>query len=220
MGDHRALKLRAGGGALIEARRIGPGERCGPNRRDVHTLVNPGIDFVVLSAAGERHLASYRRIRELHACLGPGFAPGDSRTFELPQTEVERLRAWLVDPFSADAEWFTAAVVGDDADLERAALALGRLRMQPQREHDARRALGVLRRTPPTLAVIGQQLSGGTAVGLVRALRSAEETRDVPLIVVGGDGEAALAAGADEHLPAPLDFRALVERASSLLELV
>jgi hypothetical protein len=218
--DRGALRLRSTGGAIVEARRVNFGDLFGPERARRHMAYEPRIEFVAVGRIRDRHLATYPDAHRLEGLVRAGFAPGDEAGFDLSRGEAERLRAWLRDPLAASAEATTALVVGADRDLERAGVALARLRLEPIREVEAHRALGQLERAPATLVLVGQDVVGAHPLAFVRGLRKRAATRDIPVVGVGGEADAALAAGADGHVPAPLDGAALVAAAAEVLELV
>jgi hypothetical protein len=217
--DSGALRLRSTTGATLEARRVRFGERYGPDRVRRHWTYEPRIEFMSVGRL-PRHLADYPDAVYLADFVRPGFAPGEAVGFELPRGEAERLRAWLHDPTGASADASTALLVGLDHELDRAAVALSRLQLDALRELDASRALDQLERAPVALVVVGQQVRGGDPLGLVRCLRERPATAGVPTIVLGGDALAASAAGANEHVPLPLDGTTLVAAAARALELV
>lgn len=215
-----ALRLRSSKGAIVEARRIQFGERFGPEGNRRHTGYEPRIEFVAVGRLGDRHLASYRDVDDVFASVRAGFAPGDAPGCELPLREAERLRAWLRDPYASTADSTLALLVGDEDELARVGLVLSRLHLDAVYERDARRALGQTLRSPFTLVVVGPGIEGGSSLGLVRGLRARSETATVPVLVLGGEAQAALDAGADAQVPLPLEPAALVETAAAILELV
>ena len=79
---------------------------------------------------------------------------------------------------------------------------------------------GLARRYPPLLVLVGEDVRSISQLDVVRGLRQAPETRNVPIAVLGGDAEAATAAGASLHVAKPLDYHALVDGAAVLLEFV
>lgn len=218
--DGTTIRLRASSGAILEARRVAYGERYGPDGNRRHATYEPRIEFVGVGRLRRRHLATYDHADDVARVVRTGFAPGDVRGFDLPRGEAERLRVWLRDPFAADADATVALLVGLDASLDRAAVALARLRLDSLREADARRALAELAREPVTLVVVGEEVRGAAPLAFVRSLRRRPATAALPVLVVGGNARAAAAAGADAHVPVPLQGTQLVAAAAGILHLV
>jgi serine/threonine-protein kinase len=87
---------------------------------------------------------------------------------------------------------------------------------------DAESALAAARRAPPDVVVTDLHMPGGGGEALTRDLRAAEPTRDIPIIVVTGQGGASdwhalRAIGADRFLVKPLDADALTNAIRTVL---
>jgi len=75
---------------------------------------------------------------------------------------------------------------------------------------------------PPDLIVLDIQLPSMDGFQVCRRLKRAEETKDIPIIVLTADPkkksrEKALAAGCDEFELKPIDFEGLIGKIQSLL---
>jgi len=208
------LRLTSTSGVELLARLVYHGDTYGGGQ-----LVNTGYrslaEFLVPRGVWGRLNAVYPA-DELP--LGPGWAPGGVAQLALPEPEINRLRTWLADPSAVEDA--AVLLVGDDEELDKAVVALGRLDLEPVREADALRALARARAVPPSLIVVGQDVGRLGAAELVRRVVAAAETRDVPVIVIGGSEADATAAGAALHIATPPDYAALAEGATELLDMV
>ena len=116
-------------------------------------------------------------------------------------------------------------VVDDDPDL----LELIKLLVEGRREHEAvlcadgEDALTRARRDPPDLAIVDVMMPDMTGYEICRRLREHPETALMPILVLTARGqavdrEAALRAGADEHVPKPVSMATLLDHIDSLLK--
>ena len=116
-------------------------------------------------------------------------------------------------------------VVDDDPDL----LDLIKLLVEGRREHEAvlcadgEEALSIARRDPPDLAILDVMMPGMNGYQVCRRLREHPETAAVPILVLTARGqavdrEAALRAGADEHVAKPVSMAALLDHVDTLLK--
>lgn len=116
-------------------------------------------------------------------------------------------------------------VVDDDPDL----LELIKLLVEGRREHqavlcaDGEDALTKARRDPPDLAIVDVMMPGMTGYEICRRLREHPRTASVPILILTARGqvvdrEAALRAGADEHVVKPVSMASLLEHIDSLLK--
>ena len=210
------LRLTSRSGVEYLARLVYGGERYGAGRRLVSTDFRPLVEFVVPRGHAEQFVAA-QPADEL-ASVHEGFAPGRMPGLALDAHEAERLCRWVEDPRSVEDA--VVLLVGDEDELHRAALALAQLRLEPRYEADGVRALDRLRRLPPPLVVVGEHVRQLEPLELVRRIRRAGETHDLPVVVLGGDAAEARAAGASAHFDAQPDHKALVAAAAELLELV
>ena len=208
------LRLTSSSGVELLARLVYHGDTYGGGQ-----LVNTGYrslaEFLVPRGVGGRLNAVYP-VDDLP--LGPGWAPGGVDQLALPEAEVMRLRTWLADPAAVDDALML--LIGDDEDLDKAAVALGKLNLETRREADGLRALAHARSVPPSLVVVGQDVGRLGTLELVRRLVADPQLRDVPVVVIGGDAAEATAAGAALHVSTPPDFRALAAGASELLDFI
>jgi two-component system, OmpR family, response regulator MtrA len=88
---------------------------------------------------------------------------------------------------------------------------------------DGEAALAELARTRPDLALLDVMLPGYSGLDVLKAMRSDERLRDVPVIVVSAwqtpeDREAVIAAGADAFLAKPFELEDLSGMVQTLLE--
>ena len=208
------LRLTSSSGVELLARLVYHGDTYGGGQ-----LVNTGYrslaEFLVPRGVWGRLNAVYPA-DELP--LRPGWAPGGVEQLALPETEVKRLQSWLADPAAVDDS--IVLLIGDDEELDKAVVALGKLDLEPYREADALRALARARAVTPSLVLVGQDVGRLGTPELVRRLTTDPATRDVPVVVIGGTAAEATASGAALHVPTPPDYRALAESASELLDFV
>lgn len=205
------LLQTSGGNLTLRVRAVLCGDTYMDGRRrndSLHTIV----EFTVVGARGDRHLAAYDSL-VLEGLLRDGFQPDSRNGASLDSRAVEQLRGWL-DALANGSDGgpgeLVALLVGDEDELRRASVALGRLQIEC-RTCAAGAALRELRASEPALLVVDGGQPGTEQ--LVEGLRAADGT--VPLIVLGGDG-----ASADGWLPQPVDGQKLVDLAAELLEFV
>lgn len=116
-------------------------------------------------------------------------------------------------------------VIDDDPDL----LELIKLLVEGRREHEAvlcadgEDALSQAFQDPPDLAIIDVMMPDMTGYEICRRLREHPQTASVPLLVLTARGqavdrEAALRAGADEHVAKPVSMASLLEHIDRLLK--
>ena len=82
--------------------------------------------------------------------------------------------------------------------------------------------LAQAREDPPDLVIVDVMMPGMTGYDVCRQLREQQETASIPIIVLTARGQAvdrqaALDAGADEHVAKPVTMSALLERIDGLL---
>jgi CheY-like chemotaxis protein len=192
------------------------GDSYGPNGRLVSADYQTLVEFARPRLGGDHFIVALPA--EELAEDGDGWYRKDMEALGLSAREADRLRRWIASPFSvSDA---VVVLVGDDEEIQKARLALARLQLDPRTESNGLAAVDHIRRLPPQLVVVGQQIGQLEPLELVRRLHKAPESREVPVVVIGGDAEAARAAGAALHVPLPPDYTALVNGAAELLELV
>jgi len=115
-------------------------------------------------------------------------------------------------------------VVDDDPDL----LELIKLLVEGRREHEAilcadgEDALSKARQNPPDLAIVDVMMPGMTGYEICRRLREHPDTARVPILVLTARGqavdrEAALRAGADEHVAKPVSMATLLDHVDTLV---
>lgn len=87
---------------------------------------------------------------------------------------------------------------------------------------DGEDALAKAREDPPDLAIVDVMMPGMTGYEVCRKLREQEETASIPIVVLTARGQAvdrqaALEAGADEHVAKPVKMTELLEQIDGLL---
>jgi pilus assembly protein CpaE len=116
-------------------------------------------------------------------------------------------------------------VIDDDAEL----LGMIRLLLERRGGHetilspDASDGLAKAREDPPDLAIVDVMMPSMTGYEVCRRLREYPETASMPILVLTARGQAvdrqaALDAGADEHVAKPVAMTDLLERVNELLE--
>ena len=114
-------------------------------------------------------------------------------------------------------------IVEDDADI--AALIahyLEKSRYSPQIVADGRKALALVRQTPPDLVVLDLMLPGLSGLDVCRAIREDPRTAAVPIIMLTARGEESdrilgLDVGADDYVVKPFSPNELMARVRALL---
>ena len=206
------LRLVSAAGVEVLARLVYKGDRYGSGR----TLVNTGwhtlIEFALPRGAGEQMVAVYN-VDDLPTDV-KGWMPGGMAQLSMGEAETDRLLRWIDDP---DSERETIVLlVGDEAELDKASVALQRLSLTPRREADGGRAVNAARSAAPVVVVVGRDTGSVSPYDVVRRLASAEETRDVPVVLFGVPQN-----GASASLEvAAGDYNALVSGVTELLDLV
>lgn len=115
-------------------------------------------------------------------------------------------------------------VIDDDTDL----LEMIKLLVERRGGHEAilsadgEDGIAKAQQTPPDLAVVDIMMPGMTGYDVCRSLREAPETQSIPILVLTARGqpvdrEAAMQAGADEHLAKPVVMADLMERIDDML---
>jgi PAS domain S-box-containing protein len=88
--------------------------------------------------------------------------------------------------------------------------------------HDGTEALGLVRETRPALILMDIQLPGISGIEVIQQIRDNPQMRQLPMIaltalVMPGDRERCLDAGADDYLPKPVSIHILLERIAAQL---
>jgi signal transduction histidine kinase/CheY-like chemotaxis protein len=114
--------------------------------------------------------------------------------------------------------------VDDNADMRDYVTRLLERHWPTRAAADARTALDVARRERPALVVSDVMMPATDGFDLLRELRAADETRDVPIVLLSARaGEESLIegldAGADDYIVKPFTARQLLARVSGILEL-
>ncbi len=190
---------------------------------ELHSVVGEGSEFLIRVPLGRTHLPAEHVSDE-----PPPVAVGVAGLF------VEEALSWLPEderdraaPARKAAGTPTGArvlVVDDNPDLRRYLTRLLSPHWTVETAADGMEALEQVRRQPPDLLVTDVMMPRLDGFGLLRELRSAPETQDLPVVMLSARaGEEAsiegLDAGADDYLPKPFSGRELVARIRAHLEL-
>jgi len=184
-----------------------------------------GSTFTVEIPFGRAHLPE----RQIAGKPAPGTAIGAAAFIE----EAERWTSEAPEPaLIASAPPAEAArgsrprivVVDDNADMREYLTRLLQGRFQVETFCDGQAALEAIRADPPALLLSDVMMPGLDGFGLVRELRSGEETASLPIILISARaGEEARveghASGADDYLVKPFSAKELVARVESQVAL-
>jgi signal transduction histidine kinase len=192
----------------------------------VESAVNRGTQFTVILPFGRAHLPAER----------VGAAPTSASTALGAGPYVAEALRWLPDG-DAPPDSMTAAVppgddlpagrivvVDDNADMRDYLRRMLAPHWEVVTATDGEAALAAVRADPPDLVLSDVMMPRLDGFGLLRALRSDEATRDLPVILLSARaGEEAaiegLAAGADDYLAKPFTARELIARIATNLKL-
>ncbi|MCW2976900.1 MAG: hypothetical protein JWM06_2181 [Actinomycetia bacterium] len=216
VGMNPQLRLVSREGVEYVARFVYGGDPYGPGGRLVNEDRRTLVEFVRPRLGGDSFVIAVPA--EELAEEGEFGYRKEVEDLALPARQADRLRRWIASP--ASVEDAVVVLVGDDDEIDKARVALAQLQFDPHQESNGVAAVDRIRRLPPQLVVVGRQVRGLEPLELVRRLSDARESCGVPVIVIGGDAAAAREAGAALHVPVPPDYRALVNSAAELLELV
>ncbi|MET0424992.1 MAG: ATP-binding protein, partial [Actinoplanes sp.] len=179
-----------------------------------------GSVFEVRIPFGTAHLPADR----LNGSGDPVVSTGDQ-----PRLFVEEAEWWLAEqpppPVPAPTgERGRILVVDDNADLRDHVARLLRPHWDVTTAVDGRAALELAERQPFDLVLTDVMMPRLDGFGLIAALRAADRTRDVPILVLSARaGEEAsvegLSAGADDYLVKPFSARDLTARVRTNLDL-
>ena len=204
---------------------------------EVESAVDVGSTFTVSIPAGHAHLPADR--------LGVGRTVVSTATGASPYVE-EALR-WLPSPVdgtfvAAQADHLLSTPTGsdahlplatgsarvllvdDNADMREYVARLLRTRYEVEAAADGETALSIALNRPPDLVLADVMMPGLGGFELVRALRQAPSTREMPIILLSARaGEEArvegMETGADDYLIKPFAARELLARVGAHLEL-
>jgi PAS domain S-box-containing protein len=135
-----------------------------------------------------------------------------------------------VDSDPSDAQRFASTfgarivLADDNADMRRYVGGLLATRYHVESVADGEQALAAIRRRRPELLLSDVMMPRLDGLGLLKALRTDEQLRDVPVILLSArSGEESriegLGSGADDYLVKPFTPRELLARVGSLIEL-
>jgi CheY-like chemotaxis protein len=211
------LRLVSREGAEYVERFIFRGDSYGAGGRCVNGDHRTLVEFARPRLGGDHFLVALPA-DELAEELAEVWSRVEVEKLALPALQADRLRRWIASPFSVEDA--VVMLVGYDEVIEKARLALARLQLEPRLEPNGLSAVDRIRRLPPQLVVVGREVRVLEPLEVVRRVHTANESRAVPIVVLGGDEAAARDAGAVLHMSLPLDYRALVADAAQLLELL
>jgi signal transduction histidine kinase len=195
----------------------------------VESRIEHGTAFTVTVPLGSRHLPADRiGAPRLRASTAIGVA-----------TYVEEALRWLpgsrgaeVDDDGRGAQPYvppgpsaaTILVADDNMDLRDYLARLLRPYWTVEAVADGEAALRAARRSPPDLILADVMMPGLDGFELLRSLRAAPDTRDIPVVLLSARaGEESrvegIGAGADDYIVKPFGARELVARIAARLEL-
>ncbi|MGN6807031.1 MAG: response regulator [Trinickia sp.] len=127
-------------------------------------------------------------------------------------------------PFGSRTRGARVLVVDDNEDMRRYMSRLLRGQWEVDTAADGHEALAAIRERRPDVVLSDVMMPGLDGVGLLRAIRSDSELRDLPVVLVSARaGEEAsvegLGAGADDYLTKPFSARELLARVNANLEM-
>ncbi len=184
---------------------------------DVVSVVDKGTTFRVAIPRGRTHLDASHIVDVV--------SPHDSESTAKPFV-VEAMR-WVhtdrvlpLDAHSASRKH--VVIIDDNADMREYLARLLGQHWSVESFPDGQRALAAVERHPPDLVITDLMMPTLDGVGLLRALRSTDATKDVPVIALSARaGEEArvegLRAGFDDYVVKPFSARELVVRVEALL---
>jgi signal transduction histidine kinase/DNA-binding NarL/FixJ family response regulator len=209
-------------------------ELVGLHGGEIHVDSTPskGTTFTVSIPTGAAHLPA-DRMRAGRSVLSTSISAAPF---------VDEAQRWLPDsaPSRASAIWSDEAgfvptepgaiqgarvlVVDDNADMRQYLIGLLSPYWNVEAVGDGEAALKMADRARPDLVLTDVMMPGMGGFGLLRALRSRETTRDVPIVMLSaraGDEATVegLDAGADDYLVKPFAARELIARVRANLEL-
>jgi PAS domain S-box-containing protein len=200
----------------------------------VQSVVGHGSRFIVRLPLGSDHLPADQVHEEPR---GPGSDVASLFVVEalswISSDEAAELPSGNLDAESDDGRssrgpidisCSRVLVADDNPDLRNYLTRLLRPHMQVTAVGDGATALTLAQEHPPDLLITDVMMPGLDGYELLAALRSAPETRELPVIMLSARaGEEAsiegLRAGADDYLPKPFSARELLARVRAHLEL-
>jgi signal transduction histidine kinase/DNA-binding response OmpR family regulator len=215
---HELVKLH-GGSVSVESRQ-------GRGSRFVVAIPFGAAHLPSERIGAERMLASTALRAEAVVEEALQWLPGAEQTEKAPLVDVQPVPPVLLPPGAASQSRGNILVVDDNADM-RAYLRhlLEAAGFDVVLAADGRQAMEEIRAQPPDLVLTDIMMPNMDGGALLKALRSQETTRHIPVIVLSARaGEeariAGFAQGADDYLVKPFSARELTARIETVLALV
>ena len=145
-------------------------------------------------------------------------------TEERDEAPAERAEDLPALPFGSRTRGARVLVVDDNEDMRRYMSRLLRGQWEVETAADGREALAAIHQRRPDVVLSDVMMPNLDGFGLLRAIRSHSELRDLPVVLVSARaGEEAsvegLGSGADDYLTKPFSARELLARVNANLEM-
>jgi PAS domain S-box-containing protein len=204
---------------------------------EVNSVEGEGTCFAIAIPFGTAHLPQ-DRIRTTPTLVSTAsstnayveealrWLPAEPLSAEAPLLEIETLAVQQEPPFALPPSTSVAKILlaDDNVDMRNYVKRLLMQRYEVEAVPNGLAALAAIRQQTPDLVLTDIMMPDLDGFGLLKALRDAPETRDIPIILLSARaGEEArsegLAAGADDYLTKPFSRRELLVRVEASLKL-